>query len=130
VLASAIEPLRVARSVGMGAHFSWQLLSLDGDDVRSSSGLTLRCDGSLSDLGDVDILFIVAGYDVREQAGSQSLRKLQRAVRHARIIAALDSGAWLLAAAGLLDGHRATTHWQNIAHFAESWLDVEVRHER
>jgi len=120
----------VACHVNTEENFSWQLLSLDGKDVRSSSGLSLRCDASLDTMDKVDILFVVAGYDVREQAGSQVLRKLQQAARKVHIMAALDSGAWLMAAAGLLDGYRATTHWQNIAHFSETWLDVEIRNER
>jgi len=130
VLASAIEPLRVARSASMGESFSWQLLSLDGQDVHSSSGLTLRCDGSLSDISHVDILFVISGYDVREQAHAHTLRRIQQTARHVDIMAGLDSGAWLLAASGLLNGYCATIHWQNMTHFTETWLDVEVKNER
>jgi len=129
ILASAIEPLRVARDSVAGAGFSWQLLSIDGGDVRSSSGLKLRCDGALTDMGEVDILFVVAGYDIRDKQQVQILQRLQQAARHAQILAALDSGAWLLAAAGLLEGHRATIHWQNLTHFTETYLDVEVVNE-
>jgi len=130
VLASAIEPLRAARDYAGPNTFAWRLLSSEGMDVRSSSGLLLRCDGNIEDAGDLDILFIVAGYGAREHAQSSVLKRLQRLSRFIGIVGGLDSGAWLLAQAGLLSGYRATIHWQDLSQFAEIHLEVEVTSDR
>lgn len=130
VLASAVEPLRVARDYGENARFSWQLLSPDGRDVRSSSDIVMRCDAALASARDLDILFVVAGYGARAQARPALIKALQLAERRIPAIAGLDSGGWLLAAAGLLDGYRATIHWQDISQFAEAHLSVEVVTDR
>jgi transcriptional regulator GlxA family with amidase domain len=130
VLASAVEPLRAARDyTGQGA-FSWRLLSATGGDVTSSSGLNLRCEGNLQDVGGLDALFVVAGYGAREHSSASACQALQMAERRLPIVGALDSGAWILAAAGLLAGRRATIHWQDIDQFAESYLDVDVVNDR
>lgn len=130
VLASAMEPLRVAGDYSEKGLFTWKLLSLDGQDVTSSSGITMRCDGRLADARDLDMLFIVAGYGARAHARPASVKALRIAERRIPAIGALDSGAWLLAAAGLLDGYRATIHWQDIGQFAEAHLAVDVVTDR
>lgn len=130
VLASAIEPLRVARDYAGPDQFNWRLLSPDGRDVRSSSGMLLRCDGDLDATAGLDILFIVAGYGAREHSRAPVLKRLQQASRQISALGGLDCGAWLLAAAGLLSGFRATIHWQDLAQFAETHLDVEVTTDR
>jgi transcriptional regulator GlxA family with amidase domain len=130
VLASAIEPLRAARDYAGADTFAWRLLSPDGADVRSSSGMLLRCDGGFDDVKSLDILFVVAGYGAREHARPDVLKRLKRLNRLIGTIGGLDCGAWLLAAAGLLAGHRATIHWQDIGQFAEAYLDIEVTEDR
>lgn len=130
VLASAIEPLRAARDYAGEGRFSWRLLSPHDSDVTSSSGLSLRCVGGLAEARGLDMLFVVAGYGARDHARAATIRGLQMAERRVSVMGALDSGAWLLAAAGLLDGHRATIHWQDSAEFAERYLDIEVTNDR
>jgi len=130
VLASAIEPLRVARDYSGEGQFTWRVLSMDGRDVTSSSGITIRCDASLGEARNLDILFVVAGYGARSYAKRALNKALQLAERRVPTLGALDSGAWLLAAAGLLDGHKATIHWQDLGQFAEAHLDVDVVADR
>lgn len=130
VLASAIEPLRVARDYAGPDTFNWRLLSPDGQYVQSSSGMLLRCDGDLDAIAGLDILFVVAGYGAREHSRPPVLQRLQQASRQISIMGGLDCGAWLLAAAGLLSGCRATIHWQELGQFAETHLDVEVTKDR
>lgn len=128
VLASAIEPLRAARDYG--GSFSWQLISITGRPVTSSSGLSLRCDGGLAELGRSDALFVVAGYGARDHARPEVVKILQMVARRIPVLGGLDSGGWLLAAAGLLSGHRATVHWQDLSTFAEDHLDIDVVNDR
>lgn len=126
VLASAVEPLRAARDLAGPGTFGWRLLSPDGREARSSSGLVLRCDGGPADIAGLDALFVVAGYGAREHASARIVKALRLAARKVPVLGGVDGGGWILAAAGLLDGCRATVHWQDVAQFAEAHLDVEA----
>lgn len=130
VLASAIEPLRAARDYAGAGTFVWRLATMDGGAVTSSSGLVLQPDGPLDRMEPVDVLFVVAGYGAREHARPGVIAALQRMERRVGRLGALDCGAWILAAGGLLDGHRATIHWQELDAFAETFLTVEAVGDR
>jgi transcriptional regulator GlxA family with amidase domain len=96
--------------------------------VRSSSGLRLLPDGPLPPAGQQIDTLIVPGGSGREQAGSDEtlLRWLARAPRSCRRVAGVCTGSFLLAAAGLLDGRRATTHWAHAARLAREHPEVAV----
>jgi len=127
VLASAIEPLRAACAFSGRRLFEWRVASLDGQSVRSSSGLRFEVDAPLGQVGRMEALIVVAGYGVREVAElAATIVAVRGAARRADMIIGLDMGAWVLAAAGLLRGHRATVHWQEIDAFAEKFLEVNV----
>lgn len=130
VLASAIEPLRAARDLATGPSISWSLTTLDGAPARSSSGIELYPDGVLSEIESVDAVFLVCGYGMRRYTTPQILARLRQTARRVPVLGGLDAGAWLLAAAGLLDGYRATIHWQELVHFEETFCHVDVCAER
>jgi transcriptional regulator GlxA family with amidase domain len=96
--------------------------------VRSSSGLRLLPDGPLPPAGQQIDTLIVPGGSGREQAGSDEtlLRWLARAPRSCRRVAGVCTGSFLLAAAGLLDGRRATTHWAYAGRLAREHPEVAV----
>ncbi|NSY40736.1 GlxA family transcriptional regulator [Leisingera sp. ANG59] len=126
VLASAMEPLRDVRMNSGQDVAGWRVSTLDGAPVRSSSGLQITPDGAFDERQANRTLVLVAGYHVREQVTPALLAKLRTATRAARLVLALDTAAWLLAAAGVLDGHAATIHWQELDAFAETFPKVEV----
>lgn len=130
VLANAIEPLRAANQLRGEELFRRSLLTVTGDVALSSSGIVVRPDARLADAGRFDVLFVVAGYGFRDHATAGTRSSLARAAVRARKVAGLDTGSWLLAAAGLIDGQRATIHWQELDAFAEAFPNVEVSSER
>lgn len=130
VLANAVEPLRAANQLSGRALFRRSLLTLDGAPAVASSGIAVGADRPLAEAGRLDLLFVVAGYDFRERADESTLAALARGARRAGRLGGLDTGSWLLAAAGLLDGRRATIHWQELDAFAEAFPAVEVSGER
>lgn len=130
VLANAIEPLRAANQLSGETRFRRSLLTLDGAPATSSSGIAVNADRRLAEAGPLDLLFVVAGYRFRERADEAALAALVRAAARCRRIGGLDTGSWLLAAAGLLDGRQATIHWQELESFGEAFPGVDARGER
>jgi transcriptional regulator GlxA family with amidase domain len=90
------------------------LVSADGDAVRTRDGLRLTVDMRLEESPDLDVLWVPGGAPVRLQVLMQDarfIRFLQAQSQNAQWVTSVCEGALLLAAAGLLDGYRATTHW-------------------
>lgn len=126
VLASAIEPLRAARDLSGKRLFSWQLVSLDGGPVTSSSKISIAVDLPLDRVGATDALVLVSGYGMRNLMDRESAQIVRRKVRGLPIIAGLDTGSWLLARIGLLTGRQATIHWMERDSLAEAFPEVAV----
>ncbi|MFB7224795.1 GlxA family transcriptional regulator [Streptomyces sp. NPDC056227] len=99
--------------------------SLDGAPVRTSVGLTLVPDGSLADAEPPHTLLVPGGQGTRHPDPAL-VDWLRTQAPHAERLVSVCTGALLLAAAGLLDGHRVTTHWVVTEHLARAYPDVEV----
>lgn len=123
LLACLLEPLRVVRDAAR-ADITWKILTHEDQSLRSSSGLTITPDLPLAKAGPCDLLLVIGGDQFRRDAKNPALRRSLRLVRQAGAVVAADTGAWLLAKAGYLDGRRATLHWQLLPEFAETFADV------
>lgn len=124
-LANTIEPLRAANTLAGRQLYAWRFLTLDGGPATSSARMEVnphdklaRCQG--------DLLIAMPSYRYRPLATDQAKKSLRAAARRYEIMAGFDAGAWLLAAAGLLEGRRATIHWEELAGFAEDFPQVEA----
>jgi transcriptional regulator GlxA family with amidase domain len=102
------------------------LVSRHGGAVASSSGVAL--DSRPFRIGeDFDTLLISGGDGTRGPAICESTLDFARAcARSGRRTASVCSGAYVLAAAGLLDGRRATTHWSRTDHFRRQYPAVRL----
>ncbi len=128
-LAATMEPLRAANRVSGRALYDWRLLSPDGRPVLSSSGIPLPVAGVLDPEPARDALIVVAAFEAQKRAADLAARL--RAVARAGVpIGGIESGSWILAKAGLLDGHRATAHWEEVDEFAAAFPAVEVVADR
>lgn len=79
----------------------------------------------------LDTLMVSGGEGTRSAIlCAQTAAWIQDASAKARRTASVCSGAFLLARAGLLDGRRATTHWQRCADFAQRYRKVRVEPDR
>lgn len=130
VLASALEPLRDVRMRSAFARLDWDITTFGGQMVQSSSDLQISPDRAFDPDKCKDTLVIVAGYHVRAQITRQLVADLRKASRQAKRVLALDTAAWLLAEAGVLDGHSATIHWQEMDAFREAFPNVSVSNAR
>lgn len=125
-VANALEPLRMAnRLVGQDVY-QWTVISVDGQPVQASSGLTLTPTGALDTLGAVDILFVCGGINVREAVSPALLTGLRRLADRRVALGALCTGGYALARAGLLDHFKATIHWENLSALREEFPRVLI----
>ena len=129
-LANILEPFRAANTLSNDALYRWQFYTLDGESVSSSSGLPILPDGAFDPSQRIDDLFVVSSYDHLSLSSSKCRNVLRAARTNTKRIVGLDTGAWLMAAAGLLDGQKATIHWDIFDSFSEQFLSVETAKER
>lgn len=125
---SALEPLRVANRFREGLY-RWQILSLDGGPVASSNGMSVNADAPLGALEQGAVLLVVAGFDPLAGYNPALQRSLRRLDHDGVVLGGIDTGAQVLAEAGLLDGHRVTLHWEALTAFKERYPGLEVTQE-
>ncbi|WP_339631835.1 GlxA family transcriptional regulator [uncultured Sneathiella sp.] len=118
---SAIEPLRSANRMSGRHLYDWNILSVDGLSVQTSNGLSILPDMALADAACLDILFVCGGIGTDKIRDEHLFAELRRIVQHGTEIGALSTGAFVLAAAGLLDGYRCTIHWEGAISLKESY---------
>lgn len=124
---------QIARERGMAARgYALEVLAARSGPLVASSGLRLVADQGLARArGPFDTLLVAGGAGVREALRDRALlRWLAREQSSARRVAGVCSGAFLLAAVGLLDGRRATTHWANCDDLARLHPQVRVEPDR
>ncbi len=129
-LANALEPFRAANTLAKRQAYHWQIYTLDGSPVVSSSGISVVPGGALKELRADGMLFVISSYGYRDLDTPKTRRGLRAAAARSDVVVGMDTGAWLMAATGLLDGRRATIHWDLIDSFAERFLAVNVVKER
>ncbi|WP_223422211.1 GlxA family transcriptional regulator [Tateyamaria pelophila] len=128
-LANTVEPLRAANMLSDRPLYEWRFCTLDGGSVQSSSGLQVAPHGGLAEASG-HTLIVMPSYGVRRIAPRDVGRALFKVAPHYGRLAGFDTGSWLLAQAGLLDGYRATIHWDELTAFSERFPDVEAVRER
>ncbi len=94
--------------------------------VRLDNGVTIAVEHGLERLGSADLIHVLAWDDVDAQPEPELLDALRAAYDRGTTIASHCTGAVVLAAAGLLDGRRATTHWTTAAALAARYPAVQV----
>ncbi len=96
----------------------------------SSAGISMQA-ASFGRAAGVDTLVVAGGDGSRAAlACSRTRRFIQSCAAQARRTSSVCSGAYLLAAAGILDGKRATTHWSRSRDFARSFPRVRLEPDR
>jgi transcriptional regulator GlxA family with amidase domain len=129
-LANAVEPLRAANGLSRRPLYRWTYLGLDALPLHASSGLPVTPEMRLSEMPGADYLMVMPGYGHRQFATPETLRALRSAARRCQALVGLDTGSLLLAAAGLLDGYAATSHWDVLTEFEEGFPEVQVLRDR
>ena len=122
---SAVEPLRVANRLSGRVLYSWHVFSMDGAPVAASNGMTIVAESAIKDVKSFPSVFVNVSFEPERYETKAVLAWLRRLDRQGTRLGGLENGAFLLARAGLLDGYRATVHWENAPAFIERFPEVE-----
>ncbi|GEN99805.1 AraC family transcriptional regulator [Novosphingobium sediminis] len=113
----------------VSGSYSTVLLSAEGGAVRSSAGVPLETI-SIAEAPALDTLIVSGGDGSRTAMHHGATSAWLRRVVEVRRVCSVCSGAFLLAAAGLLDGRRATTHWRRAEQLARLFPAIAVEPDR
>lgn len=106
--------------------YDFAVCAAEPPPLRTSSGFSLETPFGLERLASADLIAIPGWRDIDEHPPEALLEALRQAVARGSRVMSVCTGAFVLAAAGLLDGRRATTHWQDAAVLADRYPAVEV----
>ncbi|WP_299506677.1 GlxA family transcriptional regulator [uncultured Roseobacter sp.] len=124
--AAAVESLRIANRMAGKKLYEWHIVGEGGDIIYCSAGSGFKLDGDLDDLNRDDTVMICGGIDVQAATTKRVLGWLRREARKGLLIGGLCTAAYTLAKAGLLEGKRATIHWENQDSFSEEFQEVDL----
>jgi len=115
-------------------YCSWTVAGLSRDPVRSSSGAVVQVEALVSqlDLASFDYLVVFGGRNAMATAALAPCYKalLRQAGKAGVKLVGVDNGAFLLAACGLLEGHKVVVHWRHEAEFRAAFPQLQVLPEQ
>lgn len=117
----------LAQNDGRAMPYEIQILAPMETEVRATSGLSFTTTPLTDDMAAPDTLIVAGGRGVMQASQDKKLcRWLSVQSNGARRVASVCTGAFLLAAAGMLDGRRAVTHWRHCGELARRYPRVHV----
>lgn len=123
--AGAVEALRIANRMAPGSY-EWILCGEGGEKSECSAGIKYQLDIDLDELNRDDTIMLCGGIDIQDATTKKLLNWLRREGRRGVTIGGLCTASYTMAKAGLLNGKRATIHWENQDSFSEVFEDVEL----
>jgi transcriptional regulator GlxA family with amidase domain len=125
-LTGPIEVFEAARE--RGASYRVLVASPDGNDILAGSRTRVGADRAFAELPRrIDTLVVPGAPDWRAVvADTRLIETVATMARRSRRTASVCAGAFVLAAAGLLDGRRATTHWELAADLARAYPQITI----
>ncbi|CUH62825.1 Carnitine catabolism transcriptional activator [Thalassovita gelatinovora] len=123
---AALECIRLANRMSGQQLYDWTLVGEHGETVRCSAGTEFKLDSGFCELTRDDTLILCGGIDVQKATTKKLISWLRREARKGIAIGGLCTASYAMAKAGLLDGKRATIHWENHDSFIEEFDEVEL----
>jgi len=126
---SAVEVLRMANQLSGQTLYRWTLSSSDGQPVACSNGLSLAVEHSAQTRERYDAVFVCAGLNVHMVNDDLALQWLRQLDKQGVVLGAVCTGTYFLARAELLNDHRCTIHWENLAAAREEFPQLVISPE-
>lgn len=123
---AAVEALRIANRTAGKDIYAWSIMSEDGINTPCSNGCVFEVHSDLTDLERDDTIMLCGGLDVQDATTKRLLNWIRRESRKGATVAGLCTAGYTMARAGLLDGKKATIHWENQDSFIEEFEDVTL----
>lgn len=122
--ASAVEPLRAANILAGRTLYEWFHISTGAGAIVASNGLSVTADHTIADKMRFDTVLVCAGGNPAAFDDAKTIAWLRRIARTGCAIGGVSGGPFILAKAGILDGHRCTIHWEHLPAFTEAFPDI------
>jgi transcriptional regulator GlxA family with amidase domain len=106
--------------------YDFAVCAAERGPIRTNAGFALQTSHGLDRLASADLIAVPAWRSLHETPPPALLEALRAAVDRGARVMSVCSGAFVLAAAGLLDGRRATTHWRYTEALARHYPNVEI----
>lgn len=126
---SAIEPLRGANLLAGRQLYEWVIVTPGGGLVAASNGVEIMGRSAREAPAGLERIVVCSGLEAHRFHDRGLFGWLKRQARLGTAVGAISDGAYILARAGLLDGHRCTVHWWCLDAFREAFPDIEVTGE-
>lgn len=107
--------------------YRFRVCAAEPPPLRTGAGFTLDTPHTLADLDDIDTLVFTHWRSPDEPVPGRLIAAVQKAHERGARLLSICSGVFVLAAAGLLDGRPATTHWRYADDLARLYPTVDVR---
>ncbi len=125
-LSACVDPLRIANGVLGRPTYRSVLLSLEGGLVASSDGIQVMTQHSLAEAPPLDVVFVIGPNPIPRRGLRTLTLWLKKMAAQGLPLGGIDTGAYLMAQAGLLNGYRCTIHWEDHEALAEQFPQVIV----
>jgi AraC family transcriptional activator FtrA len=122
----AVEVFALPRPELPVAWYEFAVCAAEPGPLRATGGVELAVPHGLRLLDSADTIVIPGWRAIDAAPPPLLLARLRRAFERGARLASICSGVFLLAAAGLLDGRRATTHWRYVARLAARYPRIRV----
>lgn len=129
-LASVLDVMRGANRMAQCKLFDWQLITLHDQAAPLTCGLRIPPDVVLNNRLQGDVLIVLGGFNHDLYFDKPLLRQLKSLIPRFRWVGGIESGSWILARLGLLNGRKATTHWEDLEDFALKYPQIQVMPDR
>ena len=126
---SLIEPMRIANRCAGRTLYDWRLLSIDGEPVRASNGLSINAEGTYRSADKFSATIVCAGERVPKMDHKELIAVLRRMSSFGSAVGAVCTGSYVLAKAGLLNGYQATVHWEDYPSLVSDFPDLDISQE-
>jgi transcriptional regulator GlxA family with amidase domain len=125
-LTAPAQAFRLAHGPDYSPHYGFATCSVDGGPVSTTTGFEIGVEAGLGALRRADTIVVPGYWAIHEPPPAAAIKALRAAARRGARVMSVCTGAFALAAAGVLDGRRATTHWAWAAELAAGFPAVEV----